>query len=159
MVQARKFYLTVAGLENTKKEYRVLKSLRNSKIQGEVPKIWESEDLNPDYLCFQEDLSFLETRIAELENVLKNAKLIKAPSKKEQGIVMIGATVGVDIDDADKDEFTIVGTLEANPSLGKISNESPVGGALLGHRIGDVVVVSSPIKTRYTIKKIKYRVA
>ena len=155
MVQRKKFHLTLKGLENIKKEYKVLKNLRLAKTRGEVPKIWESEDLNPEYLSFQEDLSFLETRIAELENILKNVELIKTPSKKKRDIIELGGTVIVEVE-GDKDEFTIVGTLEAKPSLGKISNESPVGMALLGHKVGDEVVVSSPVKTIYKISKIKY---
>lgn len=155
MVQGKKFYLTSKGLEAIKKEYSILKGFRLAKTKGEVPKIWESEDLNPEYLSFQEDLNFLETRIAELENILKNVELIKTPSKKKRDIIGLGATVEVKVDGS-SDEFTIVGTLEANPSLGKISNESPVGNALLGRKVGDEVVVSSPIKTTYIIRKIKY---
>lgn len=155
MVQQKKFYLTKEGLENLKKEYEILKSLRVAKTKGEAPKIWESEDLNPEYLSFQEDLSFLETRLVELENILKNRVLIRPPSKENSKIVDLGATIKVKID-GEQDEFTIVGTLESNPALGKISNESPVGGALLGHRVGDEVVVSSPIKVVYKIEKIKY---
>ncbi len=155
MEERKKFYLTKKGLDGFKKEYEALKNLRVAKTKGEAPKIWESEDLNPEYLSFQEDLNFLETRIVELENIFKNAYLIKHPSKKELNIVSLGATVIVKVGE-EKDEFTIVGTLEAKPSLGKISNESPVGSALLGHKVGDEVVVSSPIKTIYKIKKIKY---
>ena len=154
----RKFYLTKKGLEEIKKEYESLRKLRFAKTKGEVPKIWESEDLNPDYLSFREDLNFLETRIAELENILKNVKLIKPPPKEKTKIINLGATVTVKVN-GDTDEFTIVGTLEANPSLGKISNESPVGRALLGHKVGDEVVVSSPVKTIYKIKKIKYQLS
>lgn len=156
MTEEKKFYLTAKGLESLKKEYEVLRSLRLAKTKGEAPKILESEDLNPEYLSFQEDLSFLETRITELENVFKNVELIKSSSKRKKDIVQLGATVVVEIDGEDKDEFTIIGTLEANPSLGKISNESPVGKALLGHKLGDEIVVSSPITTIYKIKKIKY---
>jgi transcription elongation factor GreA len=58
--------------------------------------------------------------------------------------------------DGETDEFRIVGSVEANPSLGLISNESPVGKALLGRRVGEEVIISSPIKTRYKIKKIRY---
>ena len=155
MAKERKFYLTKKGLKNIEKEYKILKKLRIAKTKGEAPKVLESEDLNPEFLSFQEDLSFLEVRIAELENVLKNAELIKSPSKKEQSRTAVGARVVVEVD-GDKDEFVIVGTLEANPSLGKISNESPVGKALLGHKVGDEVIVSSPIKTTYKVKKIKY---
>ena len=154
----KKFYLTKEGLEKIKKEYQGLKNLKLSKTKGEIPKIWHSEDLNPEYLSFQEDLSFLETRLVELENILKNSELIQLPSKEKQNIINLGAQVIVKVD-GQNDEFTIVGSLEANPSLGKISNESPVGQALLGHRIGDAVIVSSPIQTVYKIKKIKYRIS
>lgn len=155
MTDQKKFYLTKKGLEDLKKEYEILKSIRSAKTKGEAPKIWESEDLNPEYLSFQEDLEFLETRLAELENILDNFSLIEKPSRDKLGMVDLGATVTVQVHDA-KDEFTIVGTLEANPALGKISDESPVGHALLGSKIGDEITISSPIKTIYKIKKIRY---
>jgi len=151
----KKFYLTKEGLGKIQKEYQDLKNLKLAKTRGEIPKIWHSEDINPEYLSFWEDLSFLETRIAELENILKNAELIWPPPKEKQNIVNLGATVLIEVD-GQKDEFTIVGSLEANPSVGKISNESPVGRALLGHLAGVEVLVSSPIKTTYKIRKIKY---
>jgi len=155
MGEEKNFYLTKKGLEDMKKEYSALKNLRFAKIKGEAPKIWESEDLNPEYLSFQEDLSFLERKLGELENILKNAKLIKSPSKENLKIINLGATVVAEVE-GEKDEFTIVGTLEANPSSGRISNESPVGRALLNHRVGDEIIISSPIKIIYKIKKIKY---
>jgi len=158
-MEEKKFYLTKEGLERMKKEYHDLRELKLAKTKGESPKILHSEDLNPEYLAFQEDLSFLEIRLSELENILKNAELIKSPtSKDKQKIINLGATVLVEVD-GQKDEFTLVGSLEANPSLGKISNESPVGRALLGHKIGDQVTVSSPIQTIYKIKKIKYQIS
>jgi transcription elongation factor GreA len=150
------YYLTEKGFRNIKKEYRVLGNLRTAKVKGEVPKIWESEDLNPEYLSFQEDMDFLETKLAELENIVNNAEIIKAPAKKEQGIVALGANITLEIDKKDIDELKIVGTLEANPSLGMISNESPVGKALMGHKIGDEVIVSSPVHTVYKVRKIRY---
>lgn len=155
MAEEKKFYLTKEGLERIKNEYQDLKDLKLAKTKGEIPKIWHSEDINPEYLSFREDLSFLETRIAELENILKNVELIKPPPKERQNLVNLGARVIVEVD-GQTDEFEIVGSLEANPSLGKISNESPVGKTLLGHRVGDEILVSSPIKTIYKIKKIKY---
>ncbi len=155
MGEDKKFYLTKEGLERVQKDYENLKGLRVAKTRGEeAPKILESEDLNPEYLTFQEDLSFLESKISELEYIIKNAEIIK-PSKKEKGFVGLGARVAVQVD-GHADEFTIVGSLEANPMLGKISNESPVGKALLGHKAGDEVCVSSPVSTIYKIKKIKY---
>lgn len=151
----QKFYLTKEGLQELEKEYETLKSIRLSKTKEEAPNIWESEDLNPDYLSFKEDLELLETRLVELENILKNSVIIKKPHGEKEELIDLGAVVDVEID-GDKDEFVIVGTLEANPMIGKISNESPVGKALMGHKAGDEVIVSSPDKSVYKIKKIKY---
>ncbi len=151
----RIFYITKDKYEELKKEYKELLAVEFKKTKGDIPKIFESEDLNPEYLNFQEDLSFLRSRIAELENIIKNHEIIKKPSSGKEKLVGLGATITVDVD-GEKDEFTITGTLEANPTLGKISNESPVGMALIGHKIGEKVKVSPPLETTYTIKKIKY---
>lgn len=155
MAERKKFYLTKQGLRELKKEYEALKKLRIAKTQDRVPEILESEDLNPEYLSFREDLNLLEARLSELGDILKDTVLIGPPSKEKTSFVNLGAKVTVQVD-GERDEFEIVGTLEANPALGRISNESPVGLALLGHKAGEEVVVSSPIKTIYKIKKIRY---
>ena len=155
MTDQKKFYLTKDGLEKIRKEYESLRQIKFAKTNGDVPRILQSEDLNPEYLSFQEDLNFLEVRMVELENILNNAELIISPPKDKQSIIGLGATVSAEIG-GQADEFKITGTLEANPAVGMISDESPVGRALLGHKIGDEVVVSSPIKTIYKIKKIRY---
>ena len=155
MPEKKIFYLTKEGLERIKREFKHLEELKLAKTKGESPKIFDSEDLNPEYVVFREDVNFLEIRLTELENILKNTILIQPPKKEKQNIIDLGATVLVEVD-GQNDEFTLVGSLEANPSLGRISNESPVGQALLGHRMGDKVTVSSPVKTTYKIKKIKY---
>ncbi len=157
-MEEKKFYLTKEGMVRIKGEYEALQGLKLAKTKGESPKVLHSEDLNPEYLAFQEDVGFLESRIIELENVIKNSELIKLPQKRNQGIVDFGAQVTVEAD-GQKDEFTLVGSLEANPSVGKISNESPVGKALMGHIIGDAVVVSSPVRTTYKIKKVTYHLS
>ncbi len=149
------FYITKAKFEELKEEYKNLLAIEFRKTRGEIPKIFESEDVNPEYLNFQEDLGFLRSRIGELENVFKNYGIIKKTAKNEQNVVGLGAKVIVAVE-GEKDEFIVVGTLEANPSLGKISNESPVGKALINHKVGDEIVVPSPIKVVYKIKKIKY---
>ncbi|MBA7705246.1 Transcription elongation factor GreA [subsurface metagenome] len=155
MPEEKIFYLTKEGLQRIKKEHQDLEELKLAKTKGESPKVIYSDELNPEYTAFQEDLGFLESRLSELEHILKNSQLIKPPSKEKQKTIQLGATVLVSVDDQN-DEFTIVGHLEANPSIGRISNESPVGQALLGHRMGDKVVISSPVKTTYKIKKIRY---
>ncbi len=153
------FYITKAKLQELKKEHDELLDFERRKATGEeAPKIFESEDLNPEFVSFQEDMGFLRSRIDELKNILAHHELIKNPPHEKTNIVGIGAKVKVDIG-GKKDEFVIMGTLEANPALGKISNESPVGKALLGHKVGDEVVISSPVKTSYKIKGIKYEIS
>jgi len=154
---AKKFYLTKEGLKRIKKEYEELKKLKQIKTSGEKPEILHSEDLNPEYLAMQEDLMFLDFRLRELENILKNVQLIKPPPKEKRNIVDLGAKVTLEDEEGKINEFMIVGSLEANPSEGKISCESPVGKALLGHKIGDEVAIVSPIKVVYKIKKIQYQ--
>jgi transcription elongation factor GreA len=151
-----KFYLTKEGLKKLQKEYQDLKKIKFAKTMGETPAALHSEDLNPEYLSFREDLSFLETRIVELTNVLKNAETIKRPRKSERDMISLGATVTLQEADGQINEFMIVGTLEANPGEGKISSASPIGKTLLGHRKGEEVVITSPIKVVYKIKDVKY---
>ncbi|MBU3934390.1 GreA/GreB family elongation factor [Patescibacteria group bacterium] len=149
------FYITKEKFEELKNEYKSLLAIEFRKTRGDIPKIFESEDINPEYLNFQEDIGFLRSRISELENILKNYEIIKKPAKLQQNLVGLGAKITVSVE-GEKDEFMIVGTLEANPSLGKISNESPVGRALMNHKVGDKIVVSSPIEVVYKILKINY---
>ena len=153
--EEQKFYLTEEGLEELQKEYEDLKKIRRAKIKGQAPSILESEDVNPEYLSYKEDIELLENRLAELENDLRNCQIIKKPKGKNLKLVDLGATIEIETGH-DKKEFTLVGTFEANPESGKISNESPVGRALLGHKEGDEVEISAPIKKRYKIKKIRY---
>jgi transcription elongation factor GreA len=156
MTGEKKFYLTKEGLTKIKKEYEELKTAKFAKTAGtESPKILHSEDLSPEYLSFQEDISFLENRLAELDYILKNTEIIR-PSQNRKGVIDLGATVHVEVT-GQEDQFVLVGSLEADPSVGRISNESPVGKALLGHKVGETVIISSPVKTAYKIKKIEYR--
>ena len=151
-----KYYLTEEGLEKIKKDYESLLELRKMKTTDDVPSIWHSEDVNPEYLSFQEDMNVLEVRLTEYEDILKNVELIISPAKDKRDTVLLGAKVSVEIDNGQVDEYEIVGTLEANPSLGRISNESPVGRAILGLRVNEEVAVSSPRKTIFRVKKIEY---
>ena len=151
-----KFYLTEKGLEKIKKEMEDLKAIRLAKTKGESPKLLHSEDINPDYLSFEEDLHLLETRIDEVEHILKNFELIKVPPKSKRNVIELGATVTLKESDGQINEFMIVGTVEANPSEGKISSRSPIGKMLLGRKIGEEVVINSPINVVYKVKKIKY---
>ena len=149
------YYLTKEGLEKVKKEYQKLLDFKKAKTKDEVPNIWHSEDVNPEYLSFQEDMSLLETKIAEHENILRSVELIKPPKKSEQNTINLGAVVSLEIE-GEIDEFQIVGTLEADPSQRKISNESPLGQGLLGAKVGESVVVKASV-VNHTCKILKIR--
>lgn len=157
MSQEEKFYyLTRKGVEKLKREHRTLKEIRLSKIKESLFRSFNPEDLDPEYFTFRNDLDFLESRINELENILRSTKIIKIPPKSKRNIVYLGATVLVETGGREN-EFEIVETLEANPSLGKISNESPVGKALLGRKIGDMIKIQLGEKKLYKIRRIKYK--
>jgi transcription elongation factor GreA len=153
MEEADKQYLTKEGLSKLKEEIAQLKMARDIKKKEEAVAP-SSQTIDSEFATFQEDLNLLEARIQELETILKNYILIIPP--KSKNIVELGATVVVEVE-GQKDEFTIVGPIEASPQMGKISNESPVGKALLGSKKGEKVLVQSSVRTTYTIKKIIYR--
>ena len=152
------FYVTKGKLQMLKKEHDSLTFFEHNKVQNqEAPRMLESEDINPEFISYQEDMDALRLRIDELQHILDHHEIIKNPPKEHQQVVGIGASVKVNVN-GKHSEFTIMGTLEADPVLGKISNESPVGKALLGHKIGDQVLVSTPAKASYKIKDIKYHI-
>jgi transcription elongation factor GreA len=158
MMEGKSFYLTRQGLKKIKKEYEELRQIKLAKTKGEAPAILHSEDVNPEFIALQEDLGLLDIKLSEIEKILKNARIIKNPVKTAQASVDLGATVLVDIN-GKNNELTIVGTLEADPDQGKISNESPVGKILLGKRAGDRVAVDPAGKITYKIKKISYNIS
>lgn len=152
----RKFYLTKDGLAGIENDLAKLKKVRMLRAREGVPPVLHSEDLDLEFVSFQEDLNFLEAKIEELDHILKNFEIIELPPKEERDKVYLGAQVKVELD-GEIDEFKIVGTLETDPSHNKISNESPIGQALMGKRVGDTVVVKvAPVNHSCRILKIKY---
>ncbi|MDO8524560.1 MAG: GreA/GreB family elongation factor [bacterium] len=150
-----KFYLTKQGLEKIKQEYKNTLLLKQEKVHNETPVAFHSEELDTEFVSFKEDIELLDAKVADLEYILNNVELIQEPPAGNKDSVQLGAKVVVEVDGED-DEFILVGTLEANPIEGKISNESPVGKALFGKKIGSIVQLNSPLKTNYKIKKISY---
>jgi transcription elongation factor GreA len=152
---ATKFYLTKEGLKKVQEDHGKLLEFRRAKTMGEVPSILHSEEANPEYLAFQEDMSVLEARIAEYENILNNVALIKIPGKDKRDVVALGAVVTLEMDGT-MDEFMIVGTMEADPAQKKISNESPIGKAILGSKVGSTVTPNTAVVS-HTCKILKIR--
>lgn len=140
---SKKYLLTPQGLTKLNEE---LKYLINEKRKEVIERIKEAAahgDLseNADYAQAREEQSFIEGRIQEIEDIIKNAEIIAAASG--HSLVTIGSTIVVKVKDQEK-KYTIVGSNEANPAEGKISNESLVGKALLGRKVGDKVTIPAP---------------
>jgi len=140
---SKKYLLTHEGLEKLNQE---LKHLVNNKRNEVIERIREAAahgDLseNADYSQAREEQSFTEGRIQEIEDIIKNAEIIA--TNTHHSSVNIGSTVKVKVNGKEK-IYSIVGSSEANPKEGKISNESLVGENILGKRIGDKVKITTP---------------
>lgn len=148
-------YLTAEGLKDAHKELDFLRTSKRIQIAERIQKAREFGDIseNAEYDAALEEQALVENRIGFLEEVLKDPKIISEKHKTD--FVVIGSTVMVDMEGG-VDEFTIVGKVEANPSKKKISNESPLGTALLGARVGEEVEVATPI-VKYMCKVLKIK--
>lgn len=156
-MDGKTFHITKKKLEELKKEHKHLISLEQTQTVGvEAPKMMESDDMNPEFVSYQEDMDSLRRRIDELEDIIKHHQVIKVPAKERAALVDLGATVHLDMGGGKTDQFRIVGTLESNPTAGFISNESPMGKALLGKAIGQEVSIDPAKKKSYKIKHIHY---
>jgi len=147
-------YLSKEGLEQLKKELEGLKQKRQE-IAKRIEEAKALGDLseNTEYQQAKEAQSFNEGKILESEEILRNAVIIE--KNGESSYVQIGGTIEVS-SHGEKQIFTIVGSEEANPGQGKISNESPLGRAFLGHKAGETVEVETPRgKVMYKIISIK----
>jgi transcription elongation factor GreA len=150
----KRVLLTQDGLKKLQDELKVLKDERRKEVIERIQEAVAHGDLseNADYAQAKEEQAFIEGRILEIEEMIKNAEIIE--QNGNHNIVSIGSTVTLKINGKEV-KYTIVGSNEANPAAGKISNESLVGKALLGAKSGTAVVVETPSgKTEYEIVSI-----
>lgn len=149
--------LTPEGLRKLEEELEFLKSVKRKEIAERIKQAKEFGDLmeNSEYEDAKNEQAFTEGRILTLEGLLRNAKVIDNHDVRLD-VVTVGSTVRLVDDSGEELTYTIVGSAEADPAHDRISNESPVGRALLGRRKGETVTVEVPAGTiRYTIKAIK----
>lgn len=149
-----KTYLTEEGYKKLKEELEFLRTTKRQEIARRIQEAKELGDLseNAEYSAAKDAKSEAETRISELEMILKESTIIEEP--KKIGVVQVGSTIVVENDNGGH-KYTIVGRNEANPAEGKISNESPLGMAFLGKKTNDKVSVKTPKgMTNYKIKSI-----
>lgn len=145
MAMTDQHYLTAEGAARLRAELEYLKGVVRDEIAKRLRAAIQNGDLseNADYHKAKEDQGFLEGRIQELEYLLKNAIIVEQNDAPKE-VVEIGARVTVQEDDYPPETYTLVGAKEADPRNGRVSNESPIGRALLGHRIGEVVIAETP---------------
>ena len=142
--------LTRDGLEKIEKELEHLKKTKRKEVAARIKQAISFGDIseNSEYEDAKNEQAFVEGRIATLEKWLRNARLLDKEDKskkKSKGPVALGDTVRIlDRDNNEEFEYTIVGTAEADPAENKISNESPVGDAILGKKLGSVIKVPVP---------------
>ena len=141
----RPVLLTRDGLRQLEEELHLLTSVRRGEVAERIRQAREFGDIaeNAEYTEAKNEQSLLEGRIQTLEAMIRNAVLIE-DEPRERGVVAVGSQVRVGSEDGEED-YAIVGAAEADPLKGRISNESPLGRALLGHREGDEVEWTSPM--------------
>ncbi len=143
---SKQVILTYEGLKKIEDELEQLKTVRRKEVTQKIKTALSFGDLseNSEYDEAKNEQAFVEGRIATLENMLKNAKIIDEDDVKTD-VISVGATTRVnEIEYDDEMEITIVGSAEADPIQMKISNESPIGRGLLGHKVGEIVEIQVP---------------
>ncbi len=144
-LQQKEVVVTYAGLQKLEDELNYLKTDRRKDVAEKIKVARGYGDLseNSEYDEAKNEQGIIESRIAELEKMLKNVRVIDEEELTTEH-VMVGSHVKVKDGDGDEEEYDIVGSTEADPLAGKISDESPVGAALMNHGVGDTVEVNLP---------------
>lgn len=142
----KQFYLTQTGVNELSAELEALISKRGP-IAERIKTAREFGDLaeNAEYTSARQEQEQVESRIAEIEHILQNIEIITKTGTSSK--VRLGSTVKLKGDGIKTKEFQVVGTVEADPLNGKISDESPIGQALMGHKEGEEVEISTPVET------------
>lgn len=146
MPKKEEYFLTASGFLKLEEELNELKTVKRPEVIEAIKEARALGDLseNADYDAARDAQAQLEARIKELERMIDNAVIIEE-NENSDGAVALGSTVLISyVEDNDEEEYKIVGSLEANPFENKISNESPIGAAILNKKVGDIIEVSSP---------------
>lgn len=150
-------FLTKEGFKKLQEELEHLRNVKRQEVAERLHEALEGGELieNAEYEAAKNEQAFVEGRIQELDALLASAHVIEDEHKgKKHDIISIGSKVTIKEGNYEAETFTIVGAVEANPREGKISNESPIGKAILNHKAGETVKVETPAGT-YNVKIIK----
>ncbi|AQQ52937.1 transcription elongation factor GreA [Planococcus lenghuensis] len=146
MSTEKQYPMTIDGKRKLEEELDFLKTVKRKEVVERIKVARSFGDLseNSEYDSAKEDQAFVEGRISTLESMIRNAVIIE-DDEQNNGVVSLGKTVTfVEIPDGDKEEYTIVGSAEADPIEGKISNDSPIAKSLIGRGVGEKVKVLTP---------------
>ena len=137
-------YVTEKGKADLEKQLEYLSTVERQRIIDRLTEVKSGGDWmeNTEQMMFEDELAFVDHRIQDLEDMIADAQLIG--SDKDFSVVNVGDTVVIQDCDGELETYRIIGVAEANPSAGLISNESPLGKALLNRKVGDEVVVNAP---------------
>jgi len=151
-------FLTKEGYQKMQEELDYLRKQKRQEVADRLHEAMEGGELieNAEYEAAKNEQAFVEGRIQELEMLLATARVIENNGKKKKDTVQIGTTVTIKEKDFDEETYTIVGAVEANPREGKISNESPIGKAILNRKLNEEVQVEAPDGS-YTIRIVKIK--
>jgi transcription elongation factor GreA len=150
-------FLTKEGFKKLQEELEHLRNVKRQEVAERLHEALEGGELieNAEYEAAKNEQAFVEGRIQELDALLASAHVIEEEHKgKKHDVISIGSKVTIKEGNYEAETFTIVGAVEANPREGKISNESPIGKAILNHKAGETVKVETPAGT-YNVKIIK----
>ena len=150
-------FLTKEGHQKLLDELEYLRTAKREEVAARLHEAMEGGELieNAEYEAAKNEQAFVEGRIQELDTLLATARVIEENGQvKKNDAIQVGAKVTIKEGNFEPETFTIVGAAEANPREGKISNESPIGKAILGHKIGEVVKVETP-GGMYNVKIVK----
>ena len=149
-------FLTKEGYQKLQDELDYLRTAKRQEVANRLHEAMEGGELieNAEYEAAKNEQAFVEGRIQELDLLLATAKIIEDNGKKKGDVVHLGSKVTIKEGNFEAETFTIVGAAEANPREGKISNESPIGKAILSRKLGDTVKVETPGGT-YNVKILK----
>ena len=150
-------FLTKEGYQKLQEELEYLRTVKRQEVANRLHEAMEGGELieNAEYEAAKNEQAFVEGRIQEVEMILASARIIDEKDKKGKvGLVQVGSTVTIRENGGSPETYAIVGVAEANPREGKISNESPIGKAILNHRAGDEVTVEAPGGT-FKVKIVK----
>ena len=154
--EKKEVFLTKKGLEDVQEELDNLKKVVRPEVISQIKEARAQGDLseNAEYHAARDKQGQVEARIKELEYIIDNATIIEEGKKDE---ITVGATVEIlYIDDDETEEYSIVGSTEADPLNNKISNESPIAKGIMGKKVGDVVTIESP-NGNYDIKIVSIK--